>query len=67
MIDGLSNKLCIAVVIRSHIQHLKYIYTYTHILVDRMKVNDDFLDMLMSGKGEEYLDREIERLRVEIG
>lgn len=32
MIDGLSNKLCIAVVIRSHIFK---IYIYTYILVDR--------------------------------
>jgi len=29
--------------------------------------NDDFLDMLMSGKGEEYLDREIDKLRLEMG
>lgn len=29
--------------------------------------SDDFLDMLMSDKGEEYLDREIEKLRLEIG
>lgn len=28
---------------------------------------DDFLEMLMSGKGEEYLDREIGKLREEIG
>lgn len=28
---------------------------------------DDFLDMLMSGQGEAYLDREIEKLRLEIG
>lgn len=29
--------------------------------------DDDFLEMLMSGKGDEYLDREIQRLRIEIG
>jgi hypothetical protein len=32
-----------------------------------VKPDDDFLDMLMSGKGDEYLDREIEKLRVEMG
>lgn len=29
-----------------------------------LKPNDDFLEMLMSGKGDEYLDKEIERLRL---
>ena len=28
------------------------------------KPEDDFLDMLMSGQGEQYLDREIEKLRI---
>ena len=33
-----------------------------------MKGNmDDFLDMLVSGKGEEYLDREIVNMRKRLG
>ena len=28
-----------------------------------LKPEDAFLDMLMSGKGEEYLDREIQKIR----
>ena len=32
-----------------------------------LKPSDDFLEMLMSGKGDQYLDREIQKLRLEIG